>query len=136
MTTTRRGARRHTRRDAWRVLLAFGLLALPQVGNAIPPRIETGSSLAPRHTVAADDAPEPLPDAPPAPPARSFPWIRTGLALACGLLAVDSEDSYGRAGWLILGAGLASWAVYDATTSGEPSLASAGGVRLVISGQF
>lgn len=58
-------------------------------------------------------------------PPRSFPWVRTVLAAACGLTAAAVDDPWARVGWLTLGGGIGAWATWDATTHERPSIAGA-----------
>lgn len=69
-------------------------------------------------------------------PPRTFPWVRTVLAAACGLAAAAVDDPWARVGWLTLGGGIGAWATRDATTRERPSIAGATGPRFSLAWSF
>lgn len=67
---------------------------------------------------------------------RRFPWVRTTLAVLCGLTGIGTQERYARVGWWMFGAGLGTWAAWDATTTQEQSLAGGRGPTISVGWSF
>lgn len=101
--------------------LVVALVCLPvSSANAAPEKPTAkplASRAAPSTQVASDRAsrtPKFLREAPTRVHLRSnTPYWRLGLAAGCGVASLTMRTSSERVGWVMLGGGLLSWALYD-----------------------